>query len=94
MSTLMIQDLSRTRDLDRNAMSVVRGGTGSNVPGAASWLSGVGSPTVNINVNQSNNLQQFVNVQALNNIGVLGTNLPPIAFNVSPTLWAKNVAVV
>jgi hypothetical protein len=89
----MIQDLSRTRDLDRSAMSAVRGGTGSSVPGASSWLN-AGNPTVNVNVNQSNNLQQFVNVQALNNIGTLGVNLPLIAFDVSPKLEAKNVAVL
>lgn len=91
MSTIMIQDLSQARELDRRAMSAVRGGTGISNP----WLQGKGpvaSPTVNVNVNQSIQQLQYVNVEALNNIGVLGANLGPLAFDVNPTQWAANTA--
>jgi hypothetical protein len=94
MSSIMIQDLSQTRDLDRRAMSAVRGGTGiSSNP----WLQGKGpvaSPTVNVNVNQSIQQLQYVNVEALNHIGVLGANLGPLGFEVNPTQWASNNATV
>jgi hypothetical protein len=42
MSSLMIRDLSRTRELDRHAMSAVAGGTGSSVPGLPSALNNIG----------------------------------------------------
>ncbi|HXZ08554.1 MAG TPA: hypothetical protein VEI25_10890 [Paraburkholderia sp.] len=95
MSSIMIQDLPRARELDRHAMLSVRGGTGSTAGGP--WMQGLGpvaSPTVNVAVNQSINQLQYVNVEALNNIGVLGADLGPVNFNVNPTLWAKNTAVV
>ena len=41
MSSLMIRDLSRTRELDRRAMSAVSGGTGSSVPSLQS-VAGLG----------------------------------------------------
>ncbi|TAL95054.1 MAG: hypothetical protein EPN73_14930 [Paraburkholderia sp.] len=94
MSTIMIQDLSQARELDRRAMSAVRGGTGiSSNP----WLQGkgpVGSPTVNVNVNQNIEQWQYTNVEVLKNIGVLGTTLGPLAFDVSPTQSAANTASV
>jgi hypothetical protein len=91
MSTIMIQDLSQTRDLDHRAMSAVRGGAGLGNP----WLQGKGpvaTPTVNVNVNQNIEQLQYVNVEALNHIGVLGANLGPLAFDVSPTQQAWNTA--
>jgi len=58
MSSLMIRDLSRTRELDRRAMSAVSGGTGSSVPGVPTvgGLSGIAN--VNVSVNQNLNQLQ------------------------------------
>jgi hypothetical protein len=50
MSSLMIRDLSRTRELDRRAMSAVAGGTGSSVPGLPSVTGLSGIANVNIGV--------------------------------------------
>jgi hypothetical protein len=54
----MIRDLSRTRELDRRAMSAVSGGTGSSVPGVPTvgGLSGIAN--VNVSVNQNLNQLQ------------------------------------
>ncbi|MFM0041889.1 hypothetical protein PQR05_00055 [Paraburkholderia sediminicola] len=92
MSSLMIRDLSRTRELDRRAMSAVAGGTGSSVPGLPS-MPGLGS-VANVNVSVVQNLSQIqtVNVAALNNIGVIGAGFVPLNLNVSPSLWAANYA--
>jgi len=92
MSSLMICDLSRTRELDRRAMSAVSGGSG--VPGvpSVSGLSGIAN--VNVSVNQNLNQLQYVNVAALNNVGVIGAGIVPLHLNVSPALWASNTAVV
>ncbi|CAB3646727.1 hypothetical protein [Paraburkholderia phenoliruptrix] len=94
MSSLMIRDLSRTRELDRRAMSAVSGGTGSSVPGVPTvgGLSGIAN--VNVSVNQNLNQLQYVNVAALNNVGVIGAGFVPLHLNVSPSLWAANTAVV
>ncbi|MFM0155316.1 hypothetical protein [Paraburkholderia sediminicola] len=92
MSSLTIRDLSRTRELDRRAMSAVAGGTGSSVPGLPS-MPGLGS-VANVNVSVVQNLSQIqtVNVAALNNIGVIGAGFVPLNLNVSPSLWAANYA--
>ncbi|MGQ7936120.1 hypothetical protein [Paraburkholderia sp. D1E] len=92
MSSLMIRDLSRTRELDRRAMSAVAGGTGSSVPGLPS-MPGLGS-VANVSVSVVQNLSQIqtVNVAALNNIGVIGAGFVPLNLNVSPSLWAANYA--
>ncbi|MBW0449577.1 hypothetical protein EN871_01005 [bacterium M00.F.Ca.ET.228.01.1.1] len=94
MSSLIICDLSRTRELDRRAMSAVSGGTGSGVPGvpSVSGLSGIAN--VNVSVNQNLSQLQYVNVAALNNVGVVGAGIVPLHLNVSPALWASNTAVV
>jgi hypothetical protein len=72
MSSLTIRDLSRTRELDRRAMSAVSGGTGSNVPGLPSVAGLSGIANVNVSVNQNLTQMQYVNVAALNNVGVIG----------------------
>ncbi|MFM0341666.1 hypothetical protein [Paraburkholderia fungorum] len=97
MSSLMIRDLSRTRELDRHAMLAVSGGTGSSVPGLPS-VSGLGGPggfaNVNVSINQSVSQLQYVNVAALNNVGMIGAGVVPLKLNVSPSLWAANYADV
>jgi hypothetical protein len=88
----MIRDLSAARELDRRAMSVIAGGTGSNVPGLGS-LAGIAN--VNVVVNQNLIQQQNVNVAALNNIGSIGPGVSlPVKLNVDPILWGANYAAV
>jgi hypothetical protein len=90
MSSILIRDLSCTRALERRAMSAVSGGAAGN-----SWLAGLG-PVANVNVGVSQNItqMQFVNVEALNNIGVIGAGFVAPNLNVSPKLWAGANAVV
>jgi hypothetical protein len=100
MSSLMIRDLSCTHDLDRRAMSAVSGGTGSSVPGmpgtsglpGPSGLNGIAN--VNVQVNQNLTQMQYVNVAALNNVGVIGAGFVPLHLKVSPSLWGGNYATV
>lgn len=88
MSNLMIHDLAGSRELDRKAMSAVRGGNNS-------WLSGLG-PVANVNVDVNQNISQLqkVDVNALNNVGVIGSGFGPLKLNVSPTQWANANAVL
>lgn len=81
MSNIMIHDLPRSEDLDQTAMSKVRGGN--------SWMKGLG-PIANVNVDVNQNIAQFQNVEvnALNNIGVLGAGFGPLKLDVSPSQWA------
>ena len=80
MSTLMIRDLPIAAELDRNAMASVRGGN--------SWLKDLG-PIANVNIGVNQNIAQLQNVQvnALNNIGVIGAGFVPPELNVSPSQW-------
>ncbi|REE22870.1 MULTISPECIES: hypothetical protein [unclassified Paraburkholderia] len=94
MSSLMIRDLSGTRELDRRAMSAVAGGTGSSVPGLPSAAGLGGIANVNVSINQNLNQMQYVNVAALNNVGVIGAGFVPLHLNVSPSLWGANYANV
>ncbi|MFM0159763.1 hypothetical protein SAMN05444172_4760 [Burkholderia sp. GAS332] len=94
MSSLMIRDLSRTRELDRHAMSAVAGGTGSSVPGLPSMPGLSGIANVSVKVNQNLTQVQTVNVAALNNIGVIGAGFVPLDLNVSPSLFGANYANV
>jgi hypothetical protein len=86
MSSLMIRDLSRTRELDRHAMSAVAGGTGSSVPGLPSMpgLSGIANVSVKVN-------QNLTQVQTVN---VIGAGFVPLDLNVSPSLFGANYANV
>jgi hypothetical protein len=96
MSSLMIRDLSRTRELDHRAMSAVLGGSGSGsaVPGLPSVASLGGIANVNVSINQNLNQAQYVNVAALNNVGVIGAGFVPLHLDVSPSLWGANFAAV
>lgn len=79
MSSIMIRDLAQSKELDHEAMSAVRGGN--------SWLQGLG-PVANVNVNvgvdQSIIQLQNVNVNALNNVGVIGAGFGPLNLAVNP----------
>ncbi|HVK56766.1 MAG TPA: hypothetical protein VM532_17280 [Burkholderiales bacterium] len=77
MSSLMIHDLPQSRELDSKSMSAVRGGS--------SWLEGLG-PAANVKVDVNQNIVQLQNidVNALNNVGVVGAGFGPLRLDVSP----------
>ena len=81
MSQLTIQDLPRADELDHESMSKVRGGN--------SWLKGLG-PIANVNIDVNQNIAQMQNVEvnALNNVGVIGAGFGPLKLDVSPSQWA------
>ncbi|WP_179402636.1 hypothetical protein [Burkholderia guangdongensis] len=83
MSSIMIRELAPGPALDHKAMSAVRGGTNS-------WLAGLG-PIANVNVGVSQNIQQYqaVEVNALNNIGYIGSGFGPLNLNVNPSQYAN-----
>jgi len=84
MSSIAIHDLSHSRELDRHAMSDVRGGN-SSLPNAGSLAN------INVAVNTNENIVQFQNVEvnALNNVGVIGAGFGPLRLNVSPAQYAS-----
>lgn len=92
MSSLMIRNLPGTRDLDRRAMSEIAGG--NNVPGVPSVAGMAGIANISVSVNQTMSQMQYVNVAALNNVGVIGAGFVPLHLNVSPSLWGANYANV
>jgi hypothetical protein len=81
---LSINDLPESQELDRQALTDISGGY--FLPSAFADVD------VNIGINQEINQLQNVEVAALNNIGVLGADLGPLNFNVSPSQWASNQA--
>jgi hypothetical protein len=88
MSHLMIDDLAESRDLDVKAMRALRGGTNS-------WFAGLG-PVANVNVGVNQNITQLQNVEvnALNNVGVIGPGFVPPSLTISPSQCANaNVAL-
>lgn len=87
MSNITIHDLPQDRELDRKAMSAIRGGN--------SWLNGLG-PVANVNVGINQNIVQLQNIKvdALNNVGVIGAGFGPLNFDVSPAQWANLSAAV
>jgi hypothetical protein len=87
MSSIMIQDLRHSQELDRHAMSSVHGG---------SLAQGGFGPFANVNVNVNQNIQQYQNVQvaALNN-SVIGPNFVAPRFDVNPEqIGAANATVL
>ena len=81
MSAIMIRDLAQSRELDRKAMSCVRGGNAS--------LAQFGPfAKVNVNINQNIAQLQNVEVNALNNVGVIGFGFVAPKLDVSPTQFA------
>jgi hypothetical protein len=88
MSKLTILDLEQSKELDAKALKAVRGGTNS-------WMAGLG-PLANVNVGVNQNITQLQNVEvnALNNVGVIGAGFVMPKIDVSPSQWAQaNVAM-
>jgi hypothetical protein len=86
MSSISICDLPRTTELDEVALAEVRGGN--------SWLAALG-PVANVNVGVNQNIIQVQNIEvnALNNVGIIGAGFGPLSFDVSPSQFAlANVA--
>ena len=81
---LSIHDLPESTALDSEALSAVSGGYS---------LSDLG-PFANVNVTIDQDIAQFqdIEVNALNNIGVLGADLGPLNLEVSPSQWATAYA--
>jgi hypothetical protein len=75
MSSIIIRDLSHSKELDRHAMSAVHGGQGPSI----------GSPTINVGVNVVQNLEQIqvTNVNVLNN-SIVGPSFPGLDIDVNP----------
>lgn len=89
MSSITIHDLSHSRELDRHAMSDVRGGNSLPVnPGAFA--------NVNVAVTSNENIIQYQNVEvnALNNVGVIGAGFGPLRLNVSPAQYASTGSAI
>ena len=82
MSSIAIQDLPRTTELDSRAMSAVQGGHafGKDV-------------NVNVNVNQQIAQVQQIGINVLNNNGVIGAGFRGPDIDVAAALWAENKAV-
>jgi hypothetical protein len=90
MSSITIHDLSHSRELDRHAMSDVRGGGNTSLANAGSLAN------INIAVNTNENIVQYQNVEvnALNNVGVIGAGFGPLHLNVSPSQYAATGSAV
>jgi len=92
MSSIVIQDLARARELDKRSMSAVRGGT----KGAGAGSFGSFGPNVNVNLNLDQRIGQVqdIKVNVLNNNGVIGPGFVAPDVSLSPTQWATNNAAI
>jgi hypothetical protein len=83
MSSIVIQDLARSRALDKHAMSAIRGGQafGPNV-------------NVNLNLDQRIGQVQDIKVNVLNNNGVIGAGFTAPDLTLNALQFATNNAVV
>lgn len=93
MSNIMIHDLPQGAELDRKAMTAIRGGIAA--PGGNSWLAGLG-PVANVNVGVNQNITQLQNIgiNVLNNVGAIGAGFIPPDLKISPTQFASAAAVI
>ena len=82
MSSIVIQDLTRTRALDTHAMSAIRGGQAFG-------------PNVNVNLNLDQRIAQVqdIKVNVLNN-SIVGDGFTAPAVALNPLQFATNNAVV
>jgi hypothetical protein len=82
MSAVLIQDLGTSRELDRDAMARVRGG--------------FAIPNVNVNVNLDQKIGQFQDIQVnvLNNNGVIGAGFTAPSLALNPVQWGRNDAAI
>jgi hypothetical protein len=70
MSSIVIHDLARSEALDATAMSAVRGGSLASIASAP-----FANVDVNVDIDQTIQQLQQINVAALNNVGVIGADL-------------------
>ncbi|CAG2145562.1 hypothetical protein D3C87_1846130 [compost metagenome] len=88
MSSIIVRDLAASKELDRKSLCAIRGGN--------SWLAKAGNmgplANVNININQSVQQLQQVNVAAFNNNTLVGVDLGNIKLGVNPSQWGGNWA--
>ncbi|GJG96487.1 hypothetical protein [Cupriavidus pauculus] len=89
MSSIIVRDLAVSKDLDQQSLRAIRGG--------ADWLGKIAATgplaNVNVNINQSVQQLQQVNVAAFNNNKIVGVDLGNLALNIKPTQWGGNLAV-
>ncbi len=83
MSSIMIRDLAHSTEMDRQALSAVRGGS--------AW-----GPDVNVNVTLDQQIGQFqqIGVNVLNNNGVIGAGFVGPNVDLAVKQWAANRAVL
>lgn len=81
MSSIAIRDLAASRALDAAARAEIRGGS--------SWLAGLG-PVANVNVAIDQDIVQLQNIEvnALNNVGVIGAGFVLPSLNIAPSQFA------
>ncbi len=89
MSSIAIRNLPHSRSLDGQARLAIRGGMAASGSGSGSF-----GPFANVNVNVNQNIAQLQNVEvnALNNVGVIGAGFVAPSFAVSPQQWANAAA--
>lgn len=83
MSTIQVNDLSRSSELSQQEMGAVRGGFAFNP-----------NVHVNMNVNQQILQVQDIKVNTLNNNGVIGAGFVGPHIDVDASLWAENKAIL
>ena len=82
MSSIAISDLAHNAELDRRAMSAVRGGSGFGK-----------DVNVNVDVNQQIGQFQQIGINVLNNNGVIGAGFKGPDIDLAAALWAQNKVV-
>ncbi|MGJ7915071.1 hypothetical protein ACI48D_06265 [Massilia sp. LXY-6] len=87
MSSIVIQDLARSRELDKRSMSAIRGGS-----------AGIGNfgPNVSVNLNLDQRIGQVqdIKLNVLNNNGVIGPGFVGPDVTLNPLQWAANNAAI
>jgi hypothetical protein len=91
MSSIVIQDLARTRALDKHAMSAIRGGTAGGGKFGPNFGPNV---SVNLNLDQRIGQVQDIKLNVLNNNGVIGSGFTGPDVSLSPVQWAANNAAI